>query len=166
MGMTWDAFYTFITDSELGAAASIIGVIITVGGFVWTLLYAKAAKDAAREAINEIQQSKTVVDVSSAIQILEEIRRLHREKAWEILPDRYTALKKALVFIQTENQIINTTQKINLTKIVRQISIIEGEIEKRNDNEDHFVDVPRFNGVLSIALDRLNEMLAQLPKTR
>ena len=83
--------YLFITNSELGAAASIIGVIITVGGFIWTIKNTKAARDAAREAVEEIQQSKTIIDISTAIQILEEIRRLHREKAWAILPDRYTA---------------------------------------------------------------------------
>ncbi|MDP8244570.1 MAG: hypothetical protein P9L94_10855 [Candidatus Hinthialibacter antarcticus] len=164
--MDINTIYLFITNSELGAAASIIGVIITVCGFIWTLIYAKAAKDAAREAVNEIQQSKTIVDVSTAIQVLEEVRRLHREKAWSILPDRYTALKKALVTVQSENPDLSKEHKAVLTKILRQISIIEDQIEQLIESSKKQVDIPLFNRVLSIALDKLNEMLTQLPKTR
>ncbi|MBZ0257778.1 hypothetical protein K8I31_17070 [bacterium] len=164
--MDLNTIYQFITNSELGAAASIIGVIITVGGFIWTLIYAKAAQDAAREAVNEIQQSKTIVDVSTAIQVLEEVRRLHREKAWAILPDRYTVLKKALVVVLSENVDLSEEHKTTLTKIVKHISIVEDQIEQLIECEDKEVDIPMFNRVLSKALDKLNEMLAQLPKAR
>jgi hypothetical protein len=85
--------------------ASIVGIAISVVGFIFTLIGVSRSKRAAiqaaaaaRAARDEIRLLDTIVDFSAAITTLEEIKRLHRQNdAWQILPDRYATIRKMLI---------------------------------------------------------------------
>jgi len=115
--------------SGWGDWASAIGLIMTVIGFCLTLVgvwRSKSAAEKAKQAVIEVQQDirriDTVAELSAAISAMNEIKALQRKAAWEILPDRYSALRKALITVRsanvaalTENQQTRFQQTITLS---------------------------------------------------
>src|SRR5579864_269403 len=79
-----------------GDLASVLGFALTIW-FAWS---AKTAAEQAREAANEVRDQisrfDTMAELSAAITIIEEIMRLQRTQAWEIVwdivLDRYATL--------------------------------------------------------------------------
>jgi ABC-type protease/lipase transport system fused ATPase/permease subunit len=103
----WAAFLIWVADYHVGDLASISGVLISVIGFILTVYNvrrsrkaAELARDAAQSAKNSIQTFETVVDLSTVIGLLEEIKRSHRNNQWALLPDRYAALRKTLISVR------------------------------------------------------------------
>src|SRR4051794_27728609 len=97
----------WIAEYHVGDLASIAGVFITIVGFFVTLLNvwrsrsaAERAEMAANDARRMIRSYETVAEFSSAITLMEEIKRLHRSRQLEMLPDRYAALRKALIGVR------------------------------------------------------------------
>jgi len=78
---------------------TLIGFCLTLVG-VWR---SKSAAERAERAVIEVQQDirriDTVTELSAAISAMNEIKALQRKGAWEILPDRYAALRKALITV-------------------------------------------------------------------
>src|ERR1035441_1033775 len=86
-----------------GSIATVLGFVVTI----WTLVRTKTAAVAARQAAEatkaQLSRVDTMTEFSSAIAIMDEIKRLHRVRAWELLPDRYSILRRLLASIQTLN---------------------------------------------------------------
>jgi hypothetical protein len=84
-----------------GDLASVLGFALTIW-FAWS---AKTAAEQAREAANEVRDQisrfDTMAELSAAITIVEEIIRLQRTQAWEIVwdivLDRHAMLRAHLV---------------------------------------------------------------------
>lgn len=98
------ALIAFVRDHDVGNIASVVGVMLSLLGFsvtVWNVVRSKRAAEQTEKAVKSVRDRLTAIDTiadfSSAIAIMDEIKRLHRQGAWVILPDRYSALKKALV---------------------------------------------------------------------
>ncbi len=91
---------------QLGDIASILGLLVTVAGFGATLYQVKQSRLAAERSLTASEQSRIAAEqardrvlelnalngLDAAVVVLQDIRRLHRMKAWEALPDRYTSL--------------------------------------------------------------------------
>ena len=91
----------WITENHVGDLASIAGIFITIIGFcvtLWNVWRSRSAAERAEMAANEarrmIRSYETVAEFSSAITLMEEIKRLHRSRQLDMLPDRYSALRK------------------------------------------------------------------------
>src|SRR5215471_9371405 len=71
-------------EKHWGDLASVVGFVITI----YTLFRTKSAAEAARNAAMEVRDRQTrvntVADFAQVLAIIEEIKRLHRVKAWEI----------------------------------------------------------------------------------
>jgi hypothetical protein len=101
------ATLNWITENHIGDLASLAGVIISFIGFVvtvWNVRRSKSAAERAEVAANEarrvIRFYETVSEFSAAIAIMEELKRLHRLGATDVLLDRYAALRKALITVR------------------------------------------------------------------
>ena len=73
------------------------GNLVTVLGFaitIWTLARTKTAAVAARNAAeatkSQVSRIDTMNECAAAIAVMDEIKRLHRASAWDIVPDRYS----------------------------------------------------------------------------
>src|SRR5271170_5972025 len=90
----------FVTK-HWGDLASVLGFTLTIW-FVWRAkTAAEQARDAAEEVRDQISRFDTVAELSAAITIIEEIMRLQRTQAWEIVwdivLDRHSTLRSHLV---------------------------------------------------------------------
>ncbi len=96
-----------IFDALIKDYTGFFGSLITIAGFILTitlLLRTKSAAEAARTSALDTYKRLSFVDVanelSAAIEIAEEIRRLFTLKSYPILPDRLSILRRKIVKIK------------------------------------------------------------------
>lgn len=154
---TWRAFIEAADLAFVGAVASIIGLVISLLTFLYVLLSKKAVK----QVRDDIVRLNAVADFASAIATMEEIKRLHRESAWSILPERYSVLRKHLISIKDSGQGMPAEQKKALQGAVQQFANFEKEVEAALSRKESPQDFPRLNAVVSRQIDKLQGILVE-----
>jgi hypothetical protein len=100
-----------------------------------------------------------IQELNGAIRTLEDIRRLHRIKAWEVLPDRYTALRLSLIALRGRTPSLSDQQRSGIQATIQQLSNLEQEVE----NAMAHGDAPRVHiNNVSTRIDRLAVLLVEL----
>ncbi len=118
---TFQQLFNLLTRYHLGDLASLSGLLITVVGFglaLWRIRKSERAADQARRAADSVRQQilemNAVQGLNDAMRTLEDIRRLHRIKAWPVLPDRYTSLKRDLIAIRGRTPSFTASQRSSI----------------------------------------------------
>jgi hypothetical protein len=122
---------------------------------------AERAEIAANDARRMIRSYETVAEFSSTITLMEEIKRLHRSRQLEMLPDRYAALRKALIGVRRLAPSIRDSQDVILQTAITTLATIENTIEKSIHGGSH-PDYVRLNRLLSRDIDALHEVLIDI----
>lgn len=161
----------FIGDYRLGDFASLLGLIISFVGFGLTLFQlhrTKAVAEAAKEAANQTQEKlrnlDTVMDFSSVITMMDEIKRHHRGNNWIILPDRYSELRTKLVAIKITHSNLTNEQQSVLQNAILQFKTMEVTVEKALSKNSIPTNFAKFNDIVSTEIDKLNEVLNDIKK--
>jgi len=91
---------------------------------------------------------------------MDEIKRLHRARAWELVPDRYTVLRRLLTSIQTSNPDLSDEQRSVLAGAAVQFRTMEHQVESaRAQNRATELDLARFNRLVTKQLDELDRVM-------
>lgn len=113
-----------------------MGLIISVAGFIWTLVAvyrsknaATQAQEAAERAGDEVLRSSTMVELAAATSALQEIKRLQRNGDWRDLLDRYSVLRSALIAIRASSQVLEEEHQTVIQGAITQIRTIEGKVD-------------------------------------
>lgn len=122
-----------------GDLASLLGFALTIW-FAWS---AKTAAEQARAAANEVRDQisrfDTMAELSAAITIIEEIMRLQRTQAWEIVwdivLDRYATLQSHLSRSKGGAGLTEAHRTSIQTAILRFRIMVEGVERARTDQE-------------------------------
>jgi hypothetical protein len=124
---------------------------------------AVAAQQAAQATRDSIRLYETIVDFSTAIAVLEEIKRLHRETGiTSTLPDRYATIRKQLIVLRSSSGVELTDDQLAVIQnAVTNLSSMEGHIEKALANKGDF-PVAKFNSLISRDIDNLVDVLTTL----
>jgi hypothetical protein len=164
----WAQLLSWIRNYQVGDLASIAGVAISLVGFAITVIAvrksrsaAQAAAQAARDTASKIRLLESVVDFSAAIAILEEIKRLQREKLWMHLPDRYATIRKLLITLRGTNSNLNDGQESVVQRAVTNLRDMEEAVE-RFLGGGAAVKAPKFNSIISQDVDDLLAVLIEL----
>lgn len=164
-----EAILKFIADYRLGDIASLLGLLVSVIGFIITILgvyrskrAAEAAAESAKNVREEISRLDTMLDFSAAITIMEEIKRLHRTGAWQLLPDRYSTLRQKLILIRGVNTNLAEVHLAALQNAIQQFSDMERRIERALQSETNPPKVAKLNEIVSIQIDKLSEVLTAI----
>jgi hypothetical protein len=149
-----------------GDIASIVGLLVSLIGFVITIRVAWRSKKAAELAQEEVAKirselirSMTIVDFASAVMAMDEIKRLHRDGAWNILPARYTALRRMLIAIRSANPGLNEVYQTVIQRALQQFRSIEHVVERALAMQQPPADPARLNRIVSDQIDALSEIL-------
>ena len=160
-------FTDWVVKNHVGDLASVLGVLISIGGFgatLWNVGRSKRAARRAEEAVLDVKRGlnlfNTAVDIAQAISILEEIRRLHRQRqqALPILPDRYSTLKRHLITIRKTEISLDSSHKDAISRAIQNLTGMEEEVERVID-EASSLDVPKLNRLVGYDIDGLYEVL-------
>ena len=152
-----------------GNVSSLLGLLVSLVGFVLTLWNVsksrKAAEEARQSADNarsEIRRTDTMIDLAAAGTAMEEIKRLQRQSAWALLPDRYSALHTALTAIRSSRTLLSEEHKALLLGAIQQFRAIEHKIDRALASGKTDTDMPGLNKVVSQQMDKVTEILACL----
>jgi hypothetical protein len=152
----------WIKASGVGDIASIAGVVISIIGFIFTLIGVSRSRKAAEDARDQIHLFENIVDFSTAITTLEEIKRLHRQgNAWPILPDRYANIRKLLIQLRSSTTRMNDEQKIVIQSALANLAEIEKQVERALADKTE-LKANRLNLIISSDVDGLLTVLNQL----
>lgn len=152
-----------------GTWADISGFLIAIFGFAATLVgvhksknAAVAAQQAAQATRDSIRLLETIVDFSTAIAVLEDIKRAHRETGMSsTLPERYAAIRKQLIVLKSSGAKLSDVQLAVIQNAVANLSTMEDHLEKALANKSGF-PVAKFNSLISRDVDKLVDVLTVL----
>jgi hypothetical protein len=94
-----------------GFLVSVVGFAITIVGVRRALGAAEQARQAAVAARESIAHYDAVADLSSAMAVMDEIKRLQRSGNWPLLPDRYSELRRRLVAVRESHAQLSESQR-------------------------------------------------------
>jgi hypothetical protein len=157
--------WKWIAENHIGDWASLAGVAIAIVGFVVTVvnvMRSKSAAERAEAAANEARRMmrayQTVSDLSAAIAIMEEIKRLHRLGQIDPLLDRYGALRRALIRVRKMAPALSESMQTQIQSAIMTLSTIEGIVERARA-EGSSPDIVELNRWLSMEIDSLYSVL-------
>ena len=166
-------FFNSLTLNAVGAYASVLSLFIALSGFYLTLRNvrrseqaANRAEAAAKDAVDKIKLFDSVSGFSSALSILEEIKRLHRNDAWEVVLDRYAALKRILVEVRVSNTTLSENQNKSIQRAITNLSAMEKAVEIELAKDKKPRQVAKFNAMLSKDIEGIQEVLADFKASR
>jgi len=140
---------------QIGNAASVLGLLVSLVGFWITIRSVTTAKKAAQQAELAARQAKekilkqgALANFSAALSVMEEVIRLHRQKAWENSLDRHSELRRMLAELKEAAVGLTVEQQTQVQAVILQFSTIEKQIER------HVSD-----GKPEPAIARLNEIV-------
>lgn len=158
----------FLENNRIGDYAGILGLIISVVGFFITIktsLNTRAAAAQASAAVEsmkgDLRKGDTVADFSSALAIMDEIKRMHRSSSLHLLPDRYSQLRRFLVSIRSSNPLLSDVDQGSIQSAIAQFSALERTVEKALE-EDRTVSAARMNSLVSKHSETIQELLVRI----
>jgi hypothetical protein len=143
---------------------SLIGFAVTIIGVRKTKNAADSAAAAAEAARRSMKLYDALVEFSAVIATLEEIKRLHRQSAWALLPERYSASRKRLIALRESVPTLTDAQMRAVQTAISSFSEMEQRIEKYQSQPDK-LNTARLNAAVSEVIDNLLAVLSQLKAT-
>ncbi len=157
------------TISHAADVATLVGLAITLIGFIVTIITvwkSKSAAERAEAAANEARSSLLRVDaiagISGIVIGLEDIKRLHRSGSWDGMPERYGAQRRMLIAVRTGNLSLTDPQKAILQSAIQQLSMMEKQIEEHLASPESAPGAAKLNGIISKQADNLTQLLTEL----
>jgi hypothetical protein len=142
-----------------GDLASLLGLGFTIWFAFRAKNAAEQARDAARFVKEQISNLDSLADLSAAITTLDEIKRLQRLLAWDLVLDRYSTVRKHLARVERVNPTLTPREQDAIVGAIRQFRIIEGTVEREKFNRDVPIDVARLNSVVAEQTDVLERIM-------
>jgi hypothetical protein len=123
-----------------GDLASFVGLAVTI----WFAFRAKSAAEQARDAAQQVKDRISILDtvaaLSAAVTTLEELKGLHRIRAWDLVFNRYSSLRKRLVTIEAG---LTEEQRTQIGKAISQFRIIGQRLNVRQQASSKTNWIPR-----------------------
>lgn len=157
--------------NEWGNLASIVGVLLAIVGFVVTIAgvwrskrASEQAREAARATRESIAQYDAIADLSAAMAIMDEIKRLQRHAAWSVLPDRYSELRRRLVSIKASHAQVGDGARQTLQATIETFADLERRVERAVAAQIPPVNPAKLNDIVSGQIDEVHAVLLALQR--
>lgn len=158
----------FLEIYRIGDYAGLLGLLISVVGFFVTIktsLNTRAAAAQASAAVesmrDDLRKGDTVADFSSALAIMDEIKRMHRSPSLHLLPDRYSQLRRFLVSIRSSNPLLSESDQGAIQSAIVQFSALERLVEKAIESSGT-VSAAKMNSLVSKHSEAIQELLVRV----
>lgn len=145
-----------------------VSLLVTIVGFTFTLWQvwrsksaAQAAAASARAVQEKISLFDAVAECAAAVQVLEEIERLHRNGPCHALPDRYNQVRNSLIELRTMSHSCSAEQLAQLQDAVSQLTTMKAAVEKLIAASNK-PDAPKLNRITTKIISDLVELSAAL----
>ena len=146
--------------------ASVLGFLVSLVGFLITIVIVLRSKSAAEKtgaAVAEVRQKlalqTAVFDLNRVLADVDELKALHRASAWEVLPPRYSSLRRQLAAFRGTYPDLTRKQKATIQGIISQFSEVESIVEKALATRQAPADPPSLNRIAAEQGDKLNDIV-------
>ena len=152
-----------------GNLASVIGVIVSVGGLAWAVVEARGARSAAQSAEQAALETKDnigrhllAIDLERAINLIQRLKLLHSTGRWEAALEQYQALRAMLsdIIARYPNDESELSERLISARYL--IQEIEGYVEAQNNRDFENEDVARLNQQLNKVQSDLEDMASRM----
>jgi hypothetical protein len=164
-----DGIYKVLASYHAGELASVLGLFVSVVGFLVTIIgvwrskkAAQRAEEAAKRTRETMTAMQSIVDLSSVLAALGEVKTLHRASAWNLLPDRYGSLRVKLIAVRTSRPRLTEKQRAILQGTIQHLADLEKEVDRALASSKLPSNIPRLTSIISDQIDKLTELLVQL----
>lgn len=165
-----ETFLQIIMKYRINEVSDILGLIITLVGFLFTTIALIKSKKATtnlkielEKVRHDLRRTETVSDTASALALMDEIKRLHRQsETLQLLPERYSALRKALISIRSNNPILDLTDQQKIQEAISQLASFERKVESILSGTNEALNIPKINSILSSLSDTIQELLVKI----
>jgi hypothetical protein len=165
-------FLNWLKTNNLASTWSdVSGFVIAIVGFSATLIgvfrskrAAVLAQQAAQSARDSIRLFDAITNFSTAISILEEIRRIHRQNdpgALLGLPDRYSTIRKHLILLRASPMVLDDAQHAAIQNALVNLADIEKRVERALASKNA-INPAKINAIISDDIDNLLVVLTEL----
>lgn len=155
--------------SGIANILEMLGFVLTIVGFSFSLMFAyrsktaaEQARDAAIKAQHRITDMERFGDLETAIAVLEETMRLLRQHAFDIAVDRLTIVKRELSRIRSGTNNLTESDMSIVQNTIAKVSTIMTSIETGKQKQTKPIDVARINSVLSDEIGHLSGLKTKL----
>jgi hypothetical protein len=153
---------------RIGDYAGLIGLLISFVGFFVTIKTSRNARTAATQATlavesmrEDLRKGDMVADFSSALAIMDEIKRMHRSPNLHLLPDLYSQLRRSLVSIRSSNPLLSDADQGAIQNAITQFSASERLVEKALEGSGS-ISAARMNSLVSKHSESILELLVRV----
>jgi hypothetical protein len=151
--------------AEWGNIASVVGFGVTFFGVWRSKSAAEQARQAAIAARESIANYDVIAELSSAMAIMDEIKRHQRQRTWSILPDRYSELRRRLVTIRGAQAQITEGHRQTLQLAIQKLAAQERIVERSIASGVAPPNPDKLNDVVSGQIDEVHIVLLTLQRT-
>ena len=152
-----------------GDIATLVGIIISIGGITWAIIEAsgartasEAAEDAAKDARDQIAHHLQTADLHRAIGLIERIKTLHTNDRWEASIELYQSLRAMLsdVIARSPENLIDVREKLATARTT--VRTMEDSVRDRDNGAVSKRERSRFNGTLNEIQSNLEELASSV----
>lgn len=148
---------------------SLVGFFLTIVGFgitTYAAVRARKAADAARDASLAatigLRRADFVSEASTIIHLIEEIKRLHRSSAFELLPERYAAVRSRVISIRESGLVVGEEEPSLLQDVVARVASLERLYDADNAFLSDAKKLVKSNESLSLCTDSLHALIEKV----
>lgn len=149
---------------DLGDVASLLGLLVALWMIYRSKTASEAARDAARETRQRLATSLSVVDMSDAMNAMEEILALQQRdrQDWKHILGKYSRLRRLLAAARAAHVSLTEQQRGCLQNALAQLSFNAGRVGDFLSGKEAELDTARLNEVISKQLEELSAVIAEL----
>ncbi|HEX7004969.1 MAG TPA: hypothetical protein VF168_12360 [Trueperaceae bacterium] len=158
----WFAYFA----QTYGDAASVVGLVLSIGGLAATIVVALRARsaaiqarDAALAAQGKILQFDAIAEVVAAVSMLEQAKNLHRLGAWSSVIYYYSAARQSLARVRAAP--LSEAQQAAITGIITTLRNFEHRVEK-GPSEGLTEKLADLNRVIAREIDKLTALQQEM----
>ena len=122
---------------------SIVGLIVSVGGFsiaIWLLVRSKKAAEAVKTAVFETKEALarnlTIDDLTRASLRIQQVKELHWDREWRRALDRYYDIRVMLSDISSRHPDLSEEHRSTIQSAIQEIQALEGEVGRTLTDDD------------------------------
>ncbi len=156
------AWAFWITAFEDYHAISMVGFAATLWNVRRARTAAQAAAVAAREVRETVARFNALTEVSEALAMLEECKRLIRMDGWVLLPDRLSALRRLLVGVRHSGLTFTDSQARGFQDTIRALSKLENKVADQGQLGESGPNRTAMHTQLNKLADELHVILIEL----
>jgi hypothetical protein len=147
--------------SAIGSFLSLIGVLVALHQIGKVRSAAESAKVASELASSSLQKNMAMIDISSCITVIEEIKVLIRGDRYEASLLRVSDLVGKIIQLKTMPKSDGVTEINKISSLLAQLGVLRDLLENKLHKPDTAVNPSKINGVLSSISDELHAWIGE-----